>query len=242
MNNYPINRTDFNLVKGVTTEILFFIKNIDRKIVVLEEGTPHVVVQNVHDQTIMLDVPLSIYDINRGLWQMRVLKTDVQDWELGFYRYSVVVNRDQGDQVMLYTDRAYGPYSNLRLLDGPYPDPIEATTVPREEFTYKADSKLYSGAFPGAAKVRNLSGLHSAVFNYNPEFMGTITVQASLEDQPSQDAVDWFDVQSMTFETPNSDSPYLMQFTGNFLWVRFVVTELDPHSTGKFQSVVYRNT
>lgn len=191
----------------------------------------------------------------KGVWLLRLKATEIVDWPLGYLRYSVIADRVGGDQVMLYTDRGYGPYSNLMVLQGPFPAPREAETIYPENMIWLDTSSvmgpffLQSGAYKGAANVGNLSGLQSAVLQLDG-FKGYVTIQGSLEDTPTQDDSSWFDANithtmngtvangTVTFATP-TDGPVHIAFQGNYLWVRFkVANTIDAPDT--FNSLDYR--
>ena len=181
-------------------------------------------------------VPAPNVDPLKGVWMLRLKASDIANWPLGFLCYGIVCDRIGGDQVMLYTDRNYNPYGQLAVLQGPYPLPPEVTSLTPEQFT-PVGLSLQSGAYPGAANVGNLSGIQSIVFQANA-FTGSVTIQGSLENQPSTNASDWFlapiDPTMLTGGSidPNSGSvffqdettgPVFMQTIGNYMWVRFIV-------------------
>ena len=273
--NYPINRTDFTLVRGTTNEIIFFVKDVDRKpvtanaMVNLGINDLRIIIQDPDTEALLLGTNtapvansapdasvLQPYgDTTKGMWMLSLKATDTANWPVGGLRYSVVADRTS-DQVMLYTDRNYGPYSNLALVEGPFPMPPEAITLELEDLHYDGPS-LYSGALKGAANLGNVSGQQSAVINMTG-FMGSITVQASLENQPSSQDSDWFTAQvdsatvgtllngTVTYQNA-TDGPVYLSITGNYMWVRFVVyianvpvaPALDPPPP-TFQSIVFQ--
>lgn len=271
--NYPINNTDFTLVKGVTNEILFFVKNVDRqpitanslsnmgivdlRMVVTDQhnhqlllGDQSAPIPEVFDSSVL--VPYTLADASKGIWVFTASSRDIADWPLGSLRYSVVGDRAQGDQVMLYTNRSYGPYGSLEVIEGPYPMPPEAIVVTPDMMVNTnvvgAATIMTSGSFPGAATVGNISGQHSVVATLS-EFTGGIMVEATLENQPSQNPSDWFlanivsstngvvDAGIVTFSSPTNGATY-MSVLGNYTYVRFTVKPLD----GSLTNITYRNS
>jgi hypothetical protein len=71
-------------------------------------------------------------------------------------------------------------------------------------------------------------GLHTVMYTYDSNFIGTVTMQATLATAPAE--ADWFDINNTTVvRTENSPSYDSMNvtvmsdyrnFTGNFVWVR----------------------
>lgn len=66
-------------------------------------------------------------------------------------------------------------------------------------------------------------GLHTVMYTINAEFVGTVTMQATLATVPTE--LDWFNVDNSTStytaldvrETASIDS---YNFVGNFVWIR----------------------
>jgi len=272
--NYPVNRTDFKLIKGVTNEIMFFVKDVDRhpvtlpmmanngvtavRIVITDETTDKVLLgsqtvpADLSDKSVL--VPAPGIDVAKGVWMLKLTNLDIVDWPPGMLRYSILMDR-ANDQVMLYSDRGYGPYSQLAVLDGPFPLPREATTITRGDML-PLDFSLFSGSYVGAAQLANLSGVHNAVFHMTG-FRGTLTLQASLENSPSSNDSDWFPAQvvglssnagvigntldtqgTVSFNLP-TDGPVNITARGNYMWMRFIVhEEFDAQNT--FTSLDFR--
>jgi hypothetical protein len=211
-------------------------------------------------------IPAPGIDPAKGVWMLSLKASDIADWPIGYLRYGVVGDRLQGDQVMLYTDRNYGPYSDLEVLAGPFPQPPEATIITPEMCVQQGRS-LYSGAFPGAAQVGNLSGQHGIVLQLT-NFTGSISMQASLENEPPVNSSDWFEANitsstagiidsignpsppppwnnnngyggTITFST-ETNGPIYVSAVGNYMWVRFIVYCV-PASGGSWTQIDYRN-
>jgi len=268
--NYPVNRTDFKLTKGVTTEVMFFIKDVDRKpvtisqmsntgvtalrVVITDENTGDLLLgtQTPFDPNAVVDaksilVPAPGITPDKGVWMLKLDKLDIVDWPLGMLRYSIIMDRTD-DQVMLYSDRGYGPYSQLQVLNGPFPAPREAETILPGDMVFLGPSR-YSGAYRGAANVGNISGQHSIVAKLTG-FKGSITLQGSLENSPSQNDADWFYANvtnsmsgtitngTVTFNSP-TDGPVYIAAIGNYMWMRFIVHEA-MDAAGTFNSIDYR--
>lgn len=69
-------------------------------------------------------------------------------------------------------------------------------------------------------------GIHTVQYNLTG-FLGNIVMQATLAVEPTD--ADWFTVtttehESVTPESEDSDGNFIKNFTGNFVWVRAVIT------------------
>lgn len=86
------------------------------------------------------------------------------------------------------------------------------------------DTIVYlSNKYKGDGYFGGSDGLHTVMYTATPDFVGTITMQATLASEPSN--LDWFNVAgtTSTYTLLNSRSTStvdIYNFTGNFVWVR----------------------
>jgi hypothetical protein len=83
-------------------------------------------------------------------------------------------------------------------------------------------------------------GLHSVMYTASNQFIGTVTMQASLATSPVES--DWFPVDNTTinyttFPFRNASTVDYFNFTGNFVWVRGYVA-IDA---GSVESILYNH-
>jgi hypothetical protein len=87
-------------------------------------------------------------------------------------------------------------------------------------------------------------GLHTVMYTTTDDFVGTITMQASLATSPVE--TDWFNVNNTTFTVStstyydnisSSSTVNCYNFTGNFVWVRGTVAI----NYGTVQSILYNH-
>lgn len=84
------------------------------------------------------------------------------------------------------------------------------------------------------------SGLHTVMYTCTADFVGTVTMQATLATNPVE--ADWFNVIGTTstykvLNNRNTSTVDVYNFTGNFVWVRGHVDIND----GQMQSVLYNH-
>lgn len=219
--NYSATRSDYRVVKGITTEIHFFIKNIDREPVALDEGeTLEIVITDLKRTRTLLAKTLVLVDPVRSIWKLSLSKDEVADWPIAHLSYSLVVNRATNDTVMLYLDRGYGGYSELEVMAGPFPEPRQPDVFLTADFTER-DGHLYSSAVRASADQTFQQLAFTTAF-YSSEFMGRVVIQASLDEQPDAEDEMWFDHEFMEIDEPNSGIIALTAI-GGFSWLRFVV-------------------
>jgi hypothetical protein len=92
----------------------------------------------------------------------------------------------------------------------------------------------YTNKYKGDGYYGYTDGLHTASYKLTG-FVGTIGFQATLATDPKDS--DWFDVTESFGDTvtPVTDSVFV-NFSGNFVWVRAVVTNF---TAGTINRVIY---
>jgi len=88
-------------------------------------------------------------------------------------------------------------------------------------------------------------GLHTVMYNYDSNFLGTIAMQATLAATPTES--DWFTINETVTTITSSTNTYnnvdvtvqsdYYNFTGNFVWVRGTVAI----SAGQVDSIFYNH-
>lgn len=86
------------------------------------------------------------------------------------------------------------------------------------------------------------NGLHTVQYTCTPDFVGTVTMQATLASAPQND--DWFTVDDTAFtmtvyqaQAQNTSTVTINNFYGNFVWIRGQV-QMDA---GAVQSILYNH-
>jgi hypothetical protein len=80
-----------------------------------------------------------------------------------------------------------------------------------------------SNKVKGDGYFGNSDGLHTSMFVSTTEFVGTITMQATLATEPTNS--DWFNINDSTvtytaLNIRNTSTVDIKNFVGNFVWVR----------------------
>lgn len=114
---------------------------------------------------------------------------------------------------------------------------VSSTTVGVPAGNYDGSStSFYSDNEKGDGYFGYTDGLHTVAYRLS-NFVGRITIQASLATTPSTDDTDWFTVVNELGDgsTALTQSSYA-NFTGNFVWVRVKVTDF---TAGSINSILY---
>jgi hypothetical protein len=122
-------------------------------------------------------------------------------------------------------------YTNTASVQVVYP----LYTSTQETLVYKSIKAKGDGYYGGS------DGLHTVMYTYDSNFVGTVTMQATLATDPAE--TDWFNIADTTTELTENSVNYnnidvtvqseYRNFTGNFVWVRGYVA-ID---SGQVQSI-----
>ena len=240
MNNYPVQRTDFRLVRGATNEVIFFVRDIDRKPVALSTSDSiTILIVDPATDVLLMQRTLTTIDPSMGMYQFATLPSEMDTWPTGPVRWSMMYNRfAASDSIMLWTDLSYTPYSTLVVTEKPQGQPAPTITIAWADFSLLTGGKYYSSPLGGAAKDGYLGGTQTFV-PVLVGFTGVIEIDASLVGQPdvSAESPDWFFVASNTYTNyTGTDGATFNNLTGNYLWLRIVVTV----GSGSVTSVSYK--
>ena len=232
LNNYPVNRTDFKIIRGVQNEILFFVRDLDRNPAVTT--TFNQVTINIIDppsSTLLMSRNLSVVDAPTALYMLTILAAETADWETGPLRWSISVTRADGTVVMLWTDMNYGPYSILEVASGPVPGPTAAVILNPGTFV-NTNGVPISNKLPGASQLGYQNGLQTFAV-YPLAFTGSVEIDGSLFSAPGSE--DWFPISTTTFVVASTLST--INVTGNYLWLR---VQLPIVTSGSINQILYK--
>jgi len=101
--------------------------------------------------------------------------------------------------------------------DGSTIDPVSQTPEADSTLTVVTTDKV-----KGDGYYRGGDGLHTVYYALD-DFSGSIVMQGSLASDPT--SADWFDIDGTEYTTSSdNDDDKLINFTGNFVWLRSVAT------------------
>lgn len=113
-----------------------------------------------------------------------------------------------------------------------------AAVAPNSSTLFKSAPEKGDGYFGSA------DGLHTVTFTVTPNFVGTLTMEATLATNPVE--ADWFYVKDSKFEykypiIPATTTTNYVNFTGNFVWVRASVFRSTDQPNGSVLFINYNH-
>lgn len=255
--NMPFRDSDFKAYRGTFNNVDFIIRDNDRKAVNLTGKTLVMSIFHHHDGDFIIQIPVHVVDPQKGRVRICMTPQTVDSWEVGFYRYSILINFEDGTHNLLYMDQNQNAQGFFEFADGVLPQLVESTEILGEHFTptnqtppTTAPTLFVTGAVPGDATQGDDDGLHTVAI-YADNYAGKFWVQGSLDENPGVVDHDWFDIWLTATtpywefgNTPDPDSTFTgiepFNWTASVRWIRFK-HQPDVDNTGEIQKVLYRH-
>lgn len=253
--NLPMIIYDTKIYKGVTNSIEFVIRNNDRKPINLVGFDLIVQIREVNNASratsepeILLEKRAIMIDETVGKAKLVLDPEDIEDWNTGYFRYTVRTVNTNGQNELLYTDVNKSTWGTFELIEGIASSLVPAVEILAKNFTPVPrgyyDTLYTTGAIAGDSQAQRASGTHTIAV-YTTGWRGKIWVEGSLTNEPPSPS-EWFYIPLTTttdyfeYTDKNSTSPKLINFTKNLYWVRFSYSP-DPMNRGVFDKILYKN-
>ena len=234
------NKINFDVSKNVTTEVEFLLKNIDRKLIIDPTITLVIFIMD-QNRNLKLQRPLTVINQGRGHYRLTLNPCDINDWDTGYYPYTVVAKRPDQNQILLHSDHNRSTSGYLELKQGPLPTPKPSVTLSKIDFLSRINNNteyFESGSYIASAQNDNKSGKHTCAI-YSTNFKGSFSIEASLENGYPESTA-WFKVDSTSIDTTVTSGITTMLFTGSYMWVRFIYTP-DKTNVGSINQVLFKS-
>lgn len=253
--NLPMIIYDTKVYKGVTSTIDFVIRNNDRKPINLVGVSLLVQIRAVNNPSnnknqpeVILEKNATMLDELEGTCKLVLDPDDIENWETGYYRYTVRVVYPDGRSELLFTDVNKSTWGNFELIEG-----ISSSVVPPIEYTAARftptpvglDQGVYyvTGAIAGDAQAERASGTHTFAV-YTEKWSGRVWIEGSLSNEAPLPG-EWFPIQLVNGLTymeikPSDVGPKMISFTMNLYWVRFCYKP-ETVNIGRFDKILYKN-
>jgi len=203
--NWPMNKYNVKIYKGVSNKIDFVIRNNDRKPVSLVGYQLTAQIQRIDSPEsndgylpeLLLTKACYITDEVNGKAKLELTPEEINKWPVGSYRYVINITNANGYTEYLYTDINRSAYGTFDLFEGVLKNLVPSIEIYDFQFTPVPINEFYGTAFvsgpvPGDAQNGHTSGTNTIAV-YQNNFSGKFWIQGSLVDYAPQEA-DWFDI------------------------------------------------
>ncbi len=254
--NFPLNQSDFKIYKQLTNSIDIYIKNVDRKSVNSIGKNVSIIITEYNSNTLLLKKSLQLIDASKGFYKLILTPTETQNWNTGFTSYSLLLKDEEDIERPLYIDHNQRIKGYFEFLADSYPNPRESILIKggdptAEDYSgdfvpqeYNEFNEVYyvTGAYAGNQQTYNLTGIQTFVI-YTTDFTGKLWVEGNLDNSPSTENEDWFNIplngnEYKQYQDSTGNDSYTIEM--NLQWIRFKYFP-DPLNTGTLDKVLFRN-
>lgn len=174
------------------------------------------------------------------------------------------------EQDLLYSGTDWTPMIYIEIADdvvnGYKPSvQLNPETFLHNFYIQKEDGQRYDYYVSSRIKADD-SDYHTASVTVEDNFVGKVIMEASMEVNPENNEADWMNVKELIFVNPpkeeektedsnvndetlevviegieNKDGTYLMNESGNFMWIRFKIISKASEASGSVTEILYRN-
>ena len=235
------------LYRGVSNPLTFTFKNEDQKAQDVSNKSVssgnyyQLEVVDSETQQSVITKTLKILDdgstqTTKGQASCVIEDGDLLDLDAKFYTYAIKEIKSDGSTLVTYADTSYVAGGTMEVLDGAYAQFIQSTRI--SNFTLSSNT-FTSSAVSGKPGQNNNTALHTVAI-YPKGFTGTVTVQGTMESDPTSDD-DYFTITSATLNSTNSNTDTVsnLNFNGIFQNIRFKAVRTSTN--GRIDKILYRH-
>lgn len=238
------------IYRNVDNTLDFQIRNGDEK--AISTGTQTLVFNLISRETedLVLQKDCVAVDSTIGRFQVSITETEMQDLELGYYDFSLVLEtRNTVDSTTyevtgrqnLFIDDQYGALGTIEVygnVTGEIRSSLEIKDFKEVNpaAVGEEDPKQFiSGLIDGKPLLNRAGSTHSFQY-YMTDYTGSVEIEASLEEGAAPDNWITLDTQNYAAQSLNDSKT----ITGKYNWFRIVYTPDADNNTGTFDKLLYR--
>lgn len=234
----PVYQRQIQVYKGIDNVLQFRLLSAEQKPVDVSEYTPKFVAFD-EDRNMIIErnctlVPGDDSAAQRGLFSVTVTENDLLNIKDQFLHYNIYLVDANGDKSLTYADAHFSNSSVIKVSSDAFPAPAVSKNLTflesQENGSYWVTSAEH--AQPG---INGNEALHTVVI-YSVGYIGTVTVQATLDSQIAV-GTDWADIRTVMFSGTETQ-PVAINFNGVFNYIRLTASA-DP--ANKITKVLVRN-
>lgn len=237
----PVYHRNLNVYRGINNTLEFRLKNADQKPLSVDHYKIHFVAFDQERRQVLN------YSSNNqsgviaklaptGLFSVNIPENDLLNINQQYLSYTIFLEDSTGHQTITYTDEAFGAEGIIHLSTAAFPGPTNAVSVQFPDTEIGPEKDLWiTEAVDAEPALNGNEALHTAAI-YSNGYVGTVRVQATLENQILGEHITWTDVATVPLN--NNTAPVPVNFNGVFSYVRFV-TDTDPRN--KITKILVRN-
>ena len=238
--NPPMNNKIIKIYKGVDTVLNFFVKDKDRKPVILTSGVLTAYLVNHTTSNLLFSRTVEHIDSTLGQAKLKIMNKDLVGMETGFYELSLTYKNALDETMTLFADQGDNVKITVEVKDGPIPKLVASSNI-----TFNTPGGTGVRAFGSAISVKSVApdtkGLHTFVA-YLTNYKGKLHAEGSIEETAISSGFFPITIGSATaykeYNAVTKLDPF--NFTANLNWIRFS-HDPDDDNTGTVDKILYRS-
>ncbi len=235
----PVYSRTIKVYKGIDNTIQFRLLNADQKPVTIEDSPVFVAFDE--NQSKIIERSCTVTDDSttetRGMFEVEITENDLLNIQQQYISFNIYLEATDGQRQVTYSNRNFDSMGIIYIDSRSYPGPKSA----QELASFIEEDDYWVAGSTDATKITASPGLNGnealhTVAVYTNEFIGTVEVQATLDNQISG-LNNWTTVSTLTFDGTESE-PVPANFNGVFTYLRFKASA-DP--ADKITKILVRN-
>lgn len=186
--NSPLNYKFLKLFSGLDNELYFFVKNQDRKPIMLQGLVVTANLINRETGAKIISKKCNIVDYELGQIRLTISPAEFATVRNGYLDLIFSYVNDRGLNLPLYCDQNMRPNYTVEVSDAASAIPL--TTAETNTFT-KISDVYYSNILPCTGYFNKVDSLVTLAV-YATNYTGNFYIQAAIADNPTES--DWFNI------------------------------------------------
>jgi hypothetical protein len=234
----PVYTRQLKVYKGIDNVLEFRVLNADQKPLNISNYTPKFQAFDENDSLIIEHEGVALTGDDsaaiRGLFKVTITDNDLLNVKGQFLKYSIHLVDSNSDSIITYSNAHFDNNGTIEIGLGAYPGPRDTISVPA--IGELADGTYATDEVPAEPGINGNEALHTAVVYSTTGYVGDVTVQATLDDQVTQQTP-WADITTVSF-TGTETEPTPINFNGVFSNIRF---KASTNPSGTITKILVRN-
>jgi|TARA_B110000977_G_scaffold131493_1_gene167544 hypothetical protein len=232
----PVYQKHIQVYKGIDNVLEFKVLNPDQKPIVLSSYTPKFQAFDENKKLIIEQDGVQVTSDGstpiKGVFKITITENAILNIKDQFLSYSIYLVDANDVPVITYTDTHFGMNGVINISSAAFPGPVAAHSVA----AFKEVGEVWvTGPINAEPAINGNEALHTAAI-YTTAYAGIVTVQATLDNQTSEQTA-WDDVVSKTFDGTET-TPVSINVNGVYSYLRFI-SNVDPAE--KITKILVRN-
>lgn len=231
----PVYQKHIQVYKGIDNVLEFKLLNADQKPIDLNikgytpkfqafDENKKLIIE--HDGTVVQGDDSAA---TRGLFTVTISDNDLLNVKQQYLSYNIHLVDSNGDPVITYTDTHFGNNGVIYVSGEAFPGPSNTRELTFTTANEENNEFILDGTVDAQPGINGNEALHTMAV-YPDNFVGDLTVQATLDNQPTNQT-EWADITTVSF-TGNETQPKPINFNGVYSYLRFK-TSVIPTSNFK---------